>query len=105
MNNRLLGSVRTDVASRLVHGFIRSRPGRSGTVEREPEATMRYLAWSCWRPALLLLLLTSTAPRPVIRALPRTTVAPAFSRRCTWPLSSDILRFSRLVIQSRKFDA
>src|SRR5215208_3103009 len=102
MNKRLLGSARTDVASRLVHGLIRSRPGRSGTVEREPEATMRYLAFSWWCAALLLLLVTSTAPGPVIRALPRIMVAPAFSRRCTWPLSSDILRFSRLVIQSRK---
>jgi hypothetical protein len=69
------------VASRFVHTGTASRPSIGGTTASEPVAMTRWSAVRL-RPS------TSTAPGPVIRAMPLITVAPDFSYPATWLLSS-----------------
>ena len=80
--SRRSGSSRAPIASRLVQTPVSSaRPSIGGITGEDPVAiTIRSLS-SRRSP-------TSTTPRPVIRAEPRTTVTPSSSSARAFALSS-----------------
>jgi hypothetical protein len=81
---RLAGSSRVLVASRFVQGAMSSRPSSFGTVETDPTPTTIVPARSVRSESPPE---TTTVPAPAIRAVPRTTMARAFSSSWTWPAS------------------